>query len=372
MGGGTVIETIDEREFGGRHRQPAEGRRVPRSGRRGPRPDDQPTEQLPRTELPEDRGGAKADPDADDTVRDAADVVEDEYDEYDDDYDDENHDDEYHDDVDDTGDVDEDAADEDAADEDAADEDEDDGDAARTADRADNADNPADAVNADAVNAVADTVQHPVVSDPVEPSAGEPDERAAPVARPAEPAVAQRRVDRKRTQPRRRPLLRVVVVVAVLAVVGLVVWAIGAALAGPDATSAQSATQLAVPSHVAFGETVERADGWAIKISRPSAARTVSAAELPAGADRAVQLEVTLTNTSAAARDSAGWTIKATADARAVELIPADAGVVASRTIRPGSSLTFTVAVPLPSDHADLQLEAAPAGGAPVLFVGLA
>jgi hypothetical protein len=369
MGGGTVIETIDEREFGGRHRQPAEGRRVPRSGRRGPRPDDQPTEQLPRTELPEDRGGAKADPDADDTVLDAADVVEDGYDEYDDEYDDdyedEYHDDEHDDDVDDTGDV----------DEDAADEDEDDGDAARTpdpADNADNADNPADAVNADAVNAIADTVQHPVVSDPVEPSAGEPDERAAPVARPAEPAVAQRRVDRKRAQPHRRPLLRVLVAVAVLAVVGLVVWAIGAALAGPDATSAQSATQLAVPSQVAFGETVERADGWAIKISRPSAARTVSAPELPAGADRAVQLEVTLTNTSAAARDSAGWTIKATADARAVELIPADAGVVASRTIRPGSSLTFTVAVPLPSDHADLQLEAAPAGGAPVLFVGLA
>jgi hypothetical protein len=179
-------------------------------------------------------------------------------------------------------------------------------------------------------------------------------------------------VDRKRHQPRRRPLLRVAVAVAVLAVVGLVVWAIGAALAGPDATSAQSVTQPAVPSHVAFGETVERADGWMIEVSRPTAARTVSAPELPAGADRAVQLEVTLTNTAAAARDSAGWTIKATADGRAVELIPADAGVVVSRTIRPGASLTFTVAVPLSSDRADLQLEAAPAGAAPVLFVGSA
>ena len=160
--------------------------------------------------------------------------------------------------------------------------------------------------------------------------------------------------------------------VAILAVVGLVVWAIGAALAGPDVTSAPSVAQPAVPSHVAFGETVERADGWTIEICRPTAARAVTVAELPAGADRAVQLEVTPTNTAAAARDTAGWTVKAVADAHAVELIPADAGVVVSRTIRPGASLTFTVAVPLSSDRADLQLEAAPAGGAPVLFVGKA
>jgi hypothetical protein len=335
---------------------------VPRSGRRGPRPDDQPTEQLPRTELPDDRTDADADPETADIVRDPADAVEDEYDEYDD-YDDEydEYDDEYDDD---------DADEAEDADADAGDED-----AARTTDHADHADREAHAEQAvdavDAGDAAADTVQHPVVSDPVEPPAGETAERAQPVARPADPVVPQRRVDRKRRQPRRRPLLRLAVAAAVIAVVGLVVWAIGAALAGPDATSAQSVAQPAAPSHVAFGQTVERADGWAIKIGRPTAARTVSAPQLPAGADRAVQLEVTLTNTAAAARDSAGWTIKAIADARAVELIPAGAGDVVSRTIRPGASLTFTVTVPLSSENADLQLEAAPAGGAPVLFVGL-
>ncbi len=117
-------------------------------------------------------------------------------------------------------------------------------------------------------------------------------------------------------------------------------------------------------------------DGWTVRIDEPTAYRPGSGSSLPADADRAVQLRITLTNDGEGPRDTAGWAVKATADSRPVDLLPMDGRspeAVPSRTVLPGSSLTFRVAVPMQNGRSDLQMEATYSGQQPpVVFVGSA
>lgn len=171
---------------------------------------------------------------------------------------------------------------------------------------------------------------------------------------------------------RRQVEWRVLTAAAGLVVLGLVAWLAVTLIGsdGPAETPAVASGQSAAPAPAAFGEQVERPDDWTVAIDLPTVVRPGGGAELPAGSDRAVQLEVTLTNGSDRPRDSAGWTIKATADNRPVELLPADAAAAPSRTILPGASLIFPVVVPMPHEEVGLQMETGPAGTSPVVFIG--
>lgn len=191
-------------------------------------------------------------------------------------------------------------------------------------------------------------------------AAGTPD--GAPVATAAAPR-------------RRRGGWRVLAAVGMLVVLGLVAWlAVTVDDVGDPAPRSTVAPEEAVaPDPVAFGERVTRPDGWTVQIGEPAAARPNDDIELPTGADRAVQFEITLTNDTDQPRGSAGWILKATADSRPVELLPPDTATAPSRTILPGESLRFTAAVPMPAqENVDLLVEAGPAGSPPSLFVGQA
>ncbi len=132
---------------------------------------------------------------------------------------------------------------------------------------------------------------------------------------------------------------------------------------------------LPASSMVGYGEQVRRPDDWLVRAAQPSPVTGSVGLELPADADRAVHIEVTLTNDGSFSRESAGWTVKATADGRPVEplLVEGRRGDQApSRTILPGASLNFTVIVPMPNEETDLQLEAAPPDEPPTIFSGSA
>jgi len=201
----------------------------------------------------------------------------------------------------------------------------------------------------------------------------------APAAVP--PAAAQPTLAESAPQPRvmgRWGPTRIVTGVVVLAVLGLIAWLVvtvlglgghGTAPATPPMATGEVAAGLA-----AFGEQVRGPDGWTVEIDKPTVLRPGADVDLPADADRAVRLQITLTNDGDKPRDSAGWTVKATADSRPVDLLPVDGrqGEAPSRTVLPGSSLAFTVAVPMPRDEVDLQLETARAGLPPAIFVGSA
>jgi hypothetical protein len=166
-------------------------------------------------------------------------------------------------------------------------------------------------------------------------------------------------------------------VVALVAAVAVIAGA-GTSPARSDTTARPipaAAADPAPPRTAVFGETVRLADGWTVRIDRPAALRDEEYAELPSGTDRAVRLLVTVRNDAEEARDSAGWSVKATADSRPVELLDGDgyAGAEApSRTLLPGAALTLAVAVPMPVEPTDLQVEAARTGRPPAIFVGRA
>lgn len=195
--------------------------------------------------------------------------------------------------------------------------------------------------------------------------------RAAGVGR----VVAAAGPHRRRAVPKRSRFRRLGWIL-----LGLTVLAAAAVLAllfVPQLPRAASPAPTPVPvaapaAEVAFGEEVRRPDGWTVEIDEPVAYDRDEHADvdLPASASRAVVVEVVLTNSGTEARDSAGWTVKAVVGNTPVEVLP-DAEVP-SRTVRPGASLAFEVTVPMPRTRTDLQLEAAPAGGAPSLFVGTA
>ncbi len=160
-----------------------------------------------------------------------------------------------------------------------------------------------------------------------------------------------------------------------LVTLGLIAWLAVTVddVDAPSPTPAAAPQQAAAPAPVAFGEQVTRPDGWTVQIGEPAPARPNDDVELPTGVDRAVQFEITLTNEAGQARDSAGWILKATADSRPVDLLPPATATAPSRTILPGDSLRFTVAVPMPAqENVDLLVEAGPAGSSPALFVGQA
>lgn len=211
-----------------------------------------------------------------------------------------------------------------------------------------------------------------------EPPAEEPLPAAAPAAAGAEPAAAA-----ADTPPPALPVPpparrgrrggRIAAGVVALVVIGLVAWLVVTLIraAGEPPVAGDVGPVTAAPA--GFGVEVAGPDGWAVAIALPEAADRTG--ELPGDAARAVRLEVTLTNDADAPRDSAGWTVKAVADGRAVELLPTDGREtteVPSRTVLPGSALRFAVEVPMPADEAELQLEAALPGAPPVLFVGRA
>jgi hypothetical protein len=132
---------------------------------------------------------------------------------------------------------------------------------------------------------------------------------------------------------------------------------------------------LPASSMVGYGEQIKRPDGWRVRVDRPAPVTGSVGLTLPADADRAVRIEITLTNDGSFSRESAGWTVKATADGRPVEplLVEGRRGDQApSRTILPGSSLSFTVIVPMPNEETDLHLEAAPPDEPPTIFFGSA
>lgn len=162
-------------------------------------------------------------------------------------------------------------------------------------------------------------------------------------------------------------------VAAVAAVVGVGLAAV-AMFPGlvKDRVEPPPAVPVAAPaaSEAAFGQRLQRADGWTIEIGEPRAPKSGDDVDVPADADRVVVLDVVLTNTGVEPRGTSGWTLKAIVGSTPVDVLP-EAGAP-SRTIRPGASMSFPIAVPMPEGTTDLQLEAAPEDGAPSLFVGTA
>lgn len=200
-----------------------------------------------------------------------------------------------------------------------------------------------------------DAADHYQVAPPQ--ATGEPD---------SAPATASRR---------RRGGWRILAAVGMLVALGLVAWLAVTVddVDDPGPTSTVAPEEAVTSAPVAFGEPVTRPDGWTVQIGEPATARPNDDLELPTGVDRAVQFEITLTNDTGQPRDSAGWILKATADSRPVDLLPPDSATAPSRTILPGESLRFTVAVPMPAEeNVDLLVEAGPAGRSPTLFVGQA
>lgn len=201
----------------------------------------------------------------------------------------------------------------------------------------------------------------------------EPPSRAAGVRRAVGSAHAATEPRRRRRSARSGSTLRRAgwIAVGVAALVGIALAAVvmfpglvrGTSTPVPVAAPAAAAA----PVESAFGERVERTDGWTIEIDKPSAVHDRDT--LPADADRGVTVDVVLTNTGSQPRGTVGWTIKALVGSTPVDIKPS---TVPSRTVRPGSSLTFSVTVPMPKSTTDLQLEAAPTGGVPSLFVGTA
>ncbi|MGD9528991.1 hypothetical protein [Pseudonocardia sp.] len=208
--------------------------------------------------------------------------------------------------------------------------------------------------------------------------------RAATAAEPAVAGTEQRsRTAGARCTRRRRIVSRggrgrrlawTVAALAALAAVAVAVVLLVVPAPGRDATAPTGTVAVAAPapSEAEFGERLVRTDGWTVEIDEPRAHEKGEDADvdLPSGTARAVVVEVVLTNTGAEARDTAGWTVKAIVGSTPVEVLPE--GAAPSRTVRPGASLTFPVTVPMPKAESDLQLEAAPGGGAPSLFVGTA
>jgi len=194
---------------------------------------------------------------------------------------------------------------------------------------------------------------------------------APPYAQPTRPSRSRRR----RADPAGRRKFRQFAwaAAAMAALVGLGLAAVVAfpGLTRDTVTEVPQPMAAPTPMEVNFGERSVRIDGWTVEIGEPRAAGASDDVDLPADAERAVVLDVVLTNTGAEPRDTAGWTVKALVGSSPVALLP-DGGAP-SRTIRPGASLTFPVTVPMPKKGiANLQLEAAPIGGAPSLFVGKA
>lgn len=186
-------------------------------------------------------------------------------------------------------------------------------------------------------------------------------------------AASEARPRRRRAAPRGSALRRLGWVVA--AVAALVAVGLALVLVVPGSNRDTTATvpvpvAAPVPAETTFGERLQRADGWTIQIDEPRAAKGGGEVDLPSGAVRGVVVDVVLTNTGTEARGTGGWTVKALVGSDPVEVLPT--GDAPSRTIRPGGSMSFPVTVPMPKGTTDLQLEAAPAGGVPSLFVGTA
>ena len=187
------------------------------------------------------------------------------------------------------------------------------------------------------------------------------------------PVVAEARPRRRRAAPSGWTARRIGWAAAGLAAVfGLVLAAV---VVAPEFTrdvarDVPVSVAAPVPAEAAFGERLQRTDGWTVEIDEPRALKASDDIDLPSDADRGVVLDVLLTNTATEPRGTAGWTVKAIVGSTPVDVLP-DAGAP-SRTIRPGASMTFRVTVPMPDATTDLQLEAAPAAGVPSLFVGTA
>lgn len=188
-----------------------------------------------------------------------------------------------------------------------------------------------------------------------------------------QPVVAQARPRRRRAAPSGWTARRIGWAAAGLAAVfGLVLAAV---VVAPEFTrdlarDVPVSVAAPVPAEAAFGERLQRTDGWTVEIDEPRALKASDDIDLPSDADRGVVFDVLLTNTATEPRGTAGWTVKAIVGSTPVDVLP-DAGAP-SRTIRPGASMTFRVTVPMPDATTDLQLEAAPAAGVPSLFVGTA
>ncbi|MGQ0577194.1 MAG: hypothetical protein ACT4RN_23775 [Pseudonocardia sp.] len=182
------------------------------------------------------------------------------------------------------------------------------------------------------------------------------------------PPVRPRRRRAPRAGAGLRRALWVVAAVAALVGIGLAAVVVFPGLTRGTPAEVPVSVAAPIPAEAAFGERLVRADGWTIEIDEPRAVKAADDIDLPAGAERGIVVDVVLTNTGAEPRGTAGWTVKAIVGSAPVEVLP-DGGAP-SRTIRPGASLTFPVAVPMPEDTTDLQLEAAPPAGVPSLFVG--
>ena len=129
----------------------------------------------------------------------------------------------------------------------------------------------------------------------------------------------------------------------------------------------------------AFGQKYTWPDGVAVTVSGPKAYRPSSSAATSQAAVRYVSMTVTLTNGSDKNVEATGTSLAVTANgAPAEEVFDSAKGIGGSptSTVLPGKSVTYTVAVGVPTkEKADLQVEVRPSFGLgyqPAIFTGQA
>lgn len=150
-------------------------------------------------------------------------------------------------------------------------------------------------------------------------------------------------------------------------------------VAAPTASAAPSAADSAAkePTTGAFGQNITWPDGVAVTVSVPKAYKPSNSAAGGQAASRYVSMTVTLTNGSDKNIEATGTSLSATANgAVADQVFDSAKGIGGSptSTVLPGKSVTYTVALGLPSkDPVDLQVEVRPSFGfgyEPAIFTG--
>jgi len=132
--------------------------------------------------------------------------------------------------------------------------------------------------------------------------------------------------------------------------------------------------QVDASQHIPFGMMFTYADGVGIGISDPTAYMPSASASVPAGTNRAVALNVTVSNRSAKPLNLIGVNIQASAGDQAVgHVFDFAKGInLATQTLPPGTRQTFTVVFGVPAGSADFRVQAQPGmfGYQPVFFTG--
>ncbi|MGH3785863.1 MAG: hypothetical protein ACRDRG_04780 [Pseudonocardiaceae bacterium] len=128
-------------------------------------------------------------------------------------------------------------------------------------------------------------------------------------------------------------------------------------------------------NQVAFGQAFTYEDGTVIAIGPPAPYKPSSSAAMSPTADRAVAVEVTVTNGTAKPLDLIAVSLQATAGEReAGQVYDSTKGItgVPSQTLPPGKRQTFTVVFELPAGPTELRVQARPGwfGYQPVFFTG--